>query len=291
MAALPVVAVALILLPQSFSDRTRVWAAPLFVPLQNLTQGWTLDIAEQIRHDIPARPADETGLQGQVDCLENALAEAAVRLGEYDRRLHDLAQIRKALDGLPCRLVPGRFLGPEVGGGRAGGLLTEGSRSGVSRGGAVISRHLNRGAREAIERGEPVLTAAGLVGVVDEVGPLTSTVRLLTDPRTHLMVQIVTRRDGHWRPGPEGVARGAGDGATLSVEGIPRTSDVKPGDFVVTSPSPEAALPAYLIVGRVVRCDLKTTDLFYSLVAEPRVPPAETRDVYVLSPELHGPGK
>ena len=105
------------------------------------------------------------------------------------------------------------------------------------------------------------------------------------------MVQIVTRRDGQWRPGPEGVARGAGDGATLSVEGIPRTSDVKPGDFVVTSSSSESALPAYLIVGRVVRCDLKTTDLFYSLVAEPRVPQAETRDVYVLSPELHEPGK
>jgi len=291
MAALPVVAVALILLPQSFSDRARVWAGPLFVPLQNLTQGWTLDIAEQIRHDIPARPADETGLQGQVDALENALAEATARLGEYDRRLHNLAQIRKALDGLPCRLVPGRFLAPEVGGGRAGGLLTEGSRSGVSRGGAVISRHLNRGAREAIERGEPVLTAAGLVGVVDEVGPLTSTVRLLTDPRTSLMVQIVTRRNDQWRPGPLVVANGAGDGATLEIEGVPRDTDVKPGDFIVTSPSAEASLPPYLIVGRVVRCDLKPAALFYSLVVEPRVPPAEVRNVYVLSPELHEPGK
>jgi len=290
MAALPVVAAALILLPQSLTDRARVWAGPVFAPLQNLTQGWTLDIAEQIRHDIPARPADETGLQSQRDRLENALAEATARLGEYDRRLHELARIRQALNGLPCRLVPGRLLAPEVAGGRAGGLLTKGLRSGVSRGGAVISWHVNRGAREAVERGEPVLTAAGLLGIVDEVGPLTSTVRLLTDPRTHLMVQIVTRRDDQWRPGPEGVARGAADGATLSVEGIPRTSDVKPGDFVVTSPSPEANLPPYLIVGRVVRCDLKTTALFYSLVVEPRVPPAEARDVYVLSPELDKPG-
>ena len=289
MAALPVVAVVLIVLPQSFTDRARVWAGPVFVPFQNLTQGWTLDLAEQVRHDVPARPADETGLQARLDRLENALAEATVRLAEYDRRLHDLAHLRKALDGLPCRLVPGKLLAPEVGGGRAGGLLTEGLRSGVLHGGAVISRHLDRGAREAIERGEPILTTAGLVGVVDEVGPVTSTVRLLTDPRTSLMVQIVTRRNDQWRPGPEGVARGAGDGATLSVEGIPRTSDVQPGDFIVTSPSAEAGLPPYLIVGRVVRCDLKTTDLFYSLVAQPRVPPAEARDVYVLSRERPGP--
>jgi len=128
MAALPVVAVVLIVLPQSFTDRARVWAGPVFVPFQNLTQGWTLDLAEQVRHDVPARLADETGLQGRLDRLENALAEATVRLAEYDRRLHDLAHLRKALDGLPCRLVPGKLLAPEVGGGRAGGLPGEFSR-------------------------------------------------------------------------------------------------------------------------------------------------------------------
>ena len=289
MAAMPVVAVALVLLPQSFTDEARVWAGPVFVPLQNLTRGWTLDLAEQIRDGAPVRPTGETGLQSQRDLLENALAEATVRLAEYDRQVEDLARLRKALDGLPCRLIPASLLAPEVGGGRAGGLLTKGLHSGVSRGGAVISRRLNRGTREAIQQGEPVLAAAGLVGVIDKVGPLTSTIRLLTDPRTSLMVQIVTRRDGQWRPGPEGVARGAGDGKTILIEGIPRTSDVQPGDFVVTSPSPEAALPPYLIVGRVARCDLQSTALFYSLKVQPRVSPAEARNVYVLSPELPGP--
>jgi cell shape-determining protein MreC len=147
----------------------------------------------------------------------------------------------------------------------------------------LIRRDLDRGAREALSRGEPVLTAAGLVGVVDQVGPVTSTVRLLTDPRTSLMVQIITRRDGQWRPGPEGVCRGSGDGATLTVEGISRTSDVAPGDFIVTSPSPEAALPPYLVVGRVARCHLKPAALFYDLVVEPRVAAAEAGNVYVLS--------
>ena len=291
MAALPVVAVVFILLPQSVTDRARVWAGPAFTPLQNLTAGWTLDIAEQIHDDGAPPPTRAPGLQNHVDTLENALAEATARLAEYDRQVQDLARLRQALDGLPCRLVPARLVAPEVPGGRAGGMLAQGFLKGVRSGGAVIARRLTRGAREAIRQGEPILTAAGLVGLVDKVGPLTSTVRLLTDPRTSLMVQTVTRRDGQWRPGPEGVARGTGDGTTITVEGISRTSDVQPGDFVVTSPSPEAALPAYLIVGRIARCDLKATDLFYSLVVEPRVPLPEAREVYVLSPDVQAGGQ
>jgi cell shape-determining protein MreC len=291
MAALPLVALITVFLPQSASDRVRVWAGPVFTPLQNLTHAWTLDIAERVGADGPRRPAGAPYDDAQVRALENALAEATARLGQADRRLKDLAHLRRALDGLPCRLVPARLIAPDVSGGRTAGMLAEGAAQGVARGAAVLQRRLDRGTREAIERGEAILTAAGLVGVVDQVGPLTSTVRLLTDPRTSLMVQVITPRQGKWRAGPEGVARGSGDGRTVTVQGIPRTSDVAPGDFIVTSPSPEAALPAYLVVGRVVRCDLKPAALFYDLVVEPRVAIAEAGGVYVLSPDVGGRGK
>lgn len=289
-ALLPLVAVATLLMPQSVSDRARVWAGPVFMPLQNLTQGWSLDLAERFGHNDLARPAAPAADADQARLLENALAEATARLAQADRRLADVARLREALDGLPCRLVPARLIAPEVGGGRTPALIAKGSARGVTAGGAVIRRHLDRGAREALERGEAVLTAAGLIGVVDEVGPFTSTVRLVTDPRTSFMVQVITRRAGRWRAGPEGVARGSEDGRTVSVEGIPRTSDIAPGDFIVTSPSQEAALPAYLVVGRVARCDLKPTALFYDLVVEPRVAPAEAGEVYVLSPDAGGRG-
>lgn len=282
-AALPVLAFALLLAPQSVTDRARVWAAPVFRPLENLTAGWALDLSAPAAAPGPARPASPERLRRRVQRLEDALAEATARLGAYDRRVHDLARIREGLDGLPCRLVPARVVAPEVTAGRSGALLSKGFTSGIGAGGAVFRARLDRGAREALERGEPVLTAAGLVGLVEEVGPLTSTVRLLTDPETSLMVQLVTRRDGRWRPGPQGVARGTGDGKTVTVEGVVRTADVAPGDFVVTSPSSEAGLPAYLVLGRVARCDLEPTSLFYSLVVEPRVPPHEVREVYVLS--------
>jgi len=286
MAILPLVALGLILLPQSLSDHLRVWAGPVFSPLQDLTQGWALDLAEQIRNP-GASAADSAGPppHEQIKTLENALAEATALLAQYDRQVKQLARLRQDLGNLPCRLTHARLLAPEMPGGQAAARLAEGADKGVRKGGAVVSARLDLGAREALERGDPVLTAAGLVGVVDEVGPVTSTVRLVTDSRTSLMVQVITCRNGQWRAGPEGISRGAENGTTLTVQGIPRDSDVVPGDFVVTSPSREAALPPYLILGRVVRCELKPAALFYTLTVEPRVSPAEAREVYILSPD------
>jgi len=287
MAALPLVAVALLVAPQSVTDRARVWAAPVFRPLDNLTAAWALDMSDPSSVQPAPAPVDAEHLQRRADRLEAALAEATARLGEYDRRVRDLAHIREAIDGLPCRLVPAHLVAPEVSGGRSVALVSKGFVSGVRAGGAIVQGRLDRGAREALASGEPVLTAAGLFGIVEQVGPLTSTVRLLADPETRLMVQVVSGRNGRWRPGPDGLAaQGAGDGRTMVVEHVPRTADVSVGDYVVTSPSPETRLPAYLIVGRVARCDPHPkTPLFDSLVVELQALPDTARDVYVLSRE------
>jgi rod shape-determining protein MreC len=182
---------------------------------------------------------------------------------------------------------------PEVAGGQATARLSDGADKGIRRTGAVIARRIDRGAREALQRGEPVLTAAGLVGIVEEVGPVTSTVRLVTDPRTNIMVQIISPRGGKWLAGPEGLACGTPDGSAIRVTRVDRNADVAVGDFVVTSPSPESSLPPYLVLGRVVKCDLKAAALSYELTIEPRVSPAEIREVYVMSPETRpaAPGR
>jgi cell shape-determining protein MreC len=246
-----------------------------------------LDLAQQIRDPGRREPTveeDVAALVARIEALQDALAQAGARLGEYERRLKDLSQIRQGLDGLPCRLIPARLIAPEVAGGRAGARLTEGTGSGVRKGGAVVARGLDRGAALGLVRGEPILTAAGLVGIVDEVGPLTSTVRLLTDPQTRLMVQVVMRRDEKWRAGAKGLAKGTEDGTAVCLVGIPRTADVAVGDFVVTDPSPESPLPAYLIVGRIVRCELKPASPFYDIQIEPRVASSEAFEVFVLAP-------
>lgn len=283
--ALPVLAFALLLAPQSVTDRARVWAAPLFRPLDHLTAGWALDLDASPSVPASARPAADADADRRLERLQNALAEATARLGDYDRQVRDLAQIRESLGGLPCRLVPARVVAPEITAGRTGALLSKGFQAGIGEGGAVFEARLNRGAREALRRGEPILTAGGLVGIVDNVGPLTSSVRLLSDPETRFMVQLVTRRDGVWRPGPDGLgAQGAGDGRTMTIEHVPRAADVAVGDWVVTSPSPETRLPPYLVVGRVARArPHPRTPLFDTLVVDLQATPATAREVYVLS--------
>jgi len=286
MGFLPLLALILMRLPSSAAEQMRLLASPVLSPLSGVTGGWSLDVSAGNGTDR-VRPADGdelSRLRRDVRTLENALAESAVRLGAYDRRVRDLARIRGGLDGLPVRVVPGRFVPVDVAGEWMGGRLDRGTTDGIRKGGAVVQRILDRGAREAIERGEPVLTAAGLVGIVDEVGSRTSVVRLLTHPKSALMVQIVTRRGGVWVAGPTGSACGNGDGRTLGILGIGKGADVQVGDFVVTSASPESPLPPYLIVGRVTRCELKPAALFFEIEVEPRVAPDEADDVYVLSP-------
>lgn len=287
MVALPVVALALVAMPKSFTDTVRGWTAPIFSPLQNAAQGMTLDLADKVHPHEASAAGDEGDLQTRLDAREGALAEAAATLAWYDRQLRNMTRIRGELDNMPCRLIPARLLASEVSGGRAGAKLSEGANKSIAKRGAVITRRIDRGVRELLEKGEPVLSAAGLIGMVDDVGPLTSTVRLITDPdpRSTMMIQIITRRDGQWRAGPEGIARGTSDGAAVAVLGIQRSADIAVGDFVVTSPSPEAGLPPYLIVGKIARAELKPASLEYDIVVEPRFKAGESPEVYVVSPE------
>ncbi len=284
-ASLPVIALALLLLPQRQVDWLRVRLGPVFSPLQSVTPEDPLDLEGRFAPTAGSAEDREESLRRQLVAYQNALVEMQAMLDRVDEQVADLSHIRAGLQGLPCTLTPARFIAPEVAGAQSVARLAEGAGKGVRKPGAVIARqYIDRGAREAIEHGNPVLMAAGLVGVVDEVGPMTSTVRLVTDSRLNIMVQIVAIRSGERRSGPEGMACGSGDGQTLVVTGLPRDSDIQPGDYIVTSPSKESPLPPYLVVGRVKSCEVKPTALFRSVVAVPRVPAAEIRDVYVLSP-------
>jgi hypothetical protein len=286
---LPLVALALVVLPTSVTDKLRVWSSPVFSPLRSQAATWSLDMGDPAA--AGASDVSEASLREQLITYQNAFAEMAGIQGELERQVRDLAHLRGGLGNLPCRLTPANFIGPEVPGGQAVGRLSSGSAKGIRKAGLVVSRRLNRGTREAIERGDPVLIAAGLVGVVDEVGPMTSTVRLVTDSRLSVMVQIVGRRDGKWHTGAEGVARGSDDGLTLTVQGIPLSADVQPGDFVVTSPSRESPLPSYLAVGRVKECEQKPAAFFRTLIVEPRVSLPDVHEVYVMSPETPAGGR
>lgn len=87
---------------------------------------------------------------------------------------------------------------------------------------------LNKGKKDAIEMGQPVIDAEGLVGVVLALNDNTSRVLLLTDKGFAVPVQSV-------RSGERAIATGSGFGSELRLNYVPRTADFVEGDKLVTS--------------------------------------------------------
>lgn len=87
---------------------------------------------------------------------------------------------------------------------------------------------LDKGQRDGIYVGQPVLDAFGIIGQVIQIGPLTSRVLLITDLRSAVPVQDT-------RSGVRGLVVGAGKLSDLSLTDIPNTVDVRVGDVLVTS--------------------------------------------------------
>lgn len=87
---------------------------------------------------------------------------------------------------------------------------------------------LNKGKKDAIEMGQPVIDKEGLVGVVLALNDKTSRVLLLTDKGFAVPVQSV-------RSGERAIATGSGFGSELRLNYVPRTADFVEGDQLVTS--------------------------------------------------------
>lgn len=87
---------------------------------------------------------------------------------------------------------------------------------------------LNQGEDQNITVGQPVFDAYGVMGQVVGVGPLTSRVLLITDPRS--AVPVLNNRNGI-----RAIVVGSGVSGQLHLINMPAASDVKVGDVFVTS--------------------------------------------------------
>ena len=87
---------------------------------------------------------------------------------------------------------------------------------------------VNLGSRENVYEGQPLVDANGVMGQVLHVGPLTSTVLLITDARHALPVVLN-------RTGVRAVAEGTGDLDRLRLRYVGSNVDVREGDLAVSS--------------------------------------------------------
>jgi len=101
---------------------------------------------------------------------------------------------------------------------------------------------INRGARDGIARGMPVVTRQGLVGRIVEVSANASRVLLINDPSSYVSVRLQTSR-------AEGSVEGQLTGNLRMID-IPLNADVREGDLVLTS-GLGGNFPADIVIGQV----------------------------------------
>ena len=131
---------------------------------------------------------------------------------------------------------------------------------------AVISRsssswwqqlEINKGGKDGIEKGQTVLGPGGLIGLVDSTTPLTSRVKLLTDPGHQIGVWIArTKRHG--------ILTGMGTNRPKLIF-LNKNSLAKIGDVVTTS-SASTLFPPNLIIGIVQFVDEKALPSPFAIV-------------------------
>lgn len=116
---------------------------------------------------------------------------------------------------------------------------------------------INKGTRDGIAIGMPVLTQLGLVGRVLDVSANAARVLLITDTSSAINGRLQTTRD-------EGSVIGQANGDLL-MEFIPLTATVQEGDIVITS-GLGGNLPADMVIGQVTSVRQREFELFQSAV-------------------------
>jgi rod shape-determining protein MreC len=87
---------------------------------------------------------------------------------------------------------------------------------------------LNKGQRDGVYVGQPLIDAEGLMGQVVEVSSGTSRALLITDMSHSVPVQVN-------RNGVRAIVEGSGELGSLEVRHVSATTDIQPGDLLVTS--------------------------------------------------------
>src|SRR3569832_533023 len=140
---------------------------------------------------------------------------------------------------------------------------------------------LDRGARQGVALGQPVIDDIGVVGQVTRVFPFTSEVTLLTDKDHAISVQVI-------RSGVRSVAYGRGQSGVLDLRFMPANADIRKGDVLATS-GIDGVYPAGLSVATVVQVENKSGDAFARIVCQPTAGIDRNKQLLILLAEAKFP--
>jgi rod shape-determining protein MreC len=133
---------------------------------------------------------------------------------------------------------------------------------------------LNKGLRNGVYSGQPVLDASGVMGQVIQVDAFTSRVLLVSDPHSGIAVQDV-------RNGMRSVAVGDSYSGKLRLLYVSKTTDVQPGDIFMTSGLGDRYPEGYP-VGKVFSVINNPSQQFKDVLLEPSARLESSRQVLLI---------
>ena len=135
---------------------------------------------------------------------------------------------------------------------------------------------INKGKREGVYDGQPIVDANGIMGQIVHVGPFSSTVLLITDQTHALPVQIN-------RTGVRAIAVGTGQSYSLQLEHLPNNADIREGDLIVSS-GLGSRFPSGYPVGLVTKISLEPAEPFAKVTVVPSARLEQSREVLLVWP-------
>lgn len=136
---------------------------------------------------------------------------------------------------------------------------------------------VDKGEREGVYIGQPVLDAYGVMGQVIAVGPINCRVLLITDTRSAVPVQ-------NSRNGNRAIASGLGFDGILELLNVPITSDFRQGDILVTSGLGGNYPPGYPL-GVINKVQLSQGERFANISVVPAAHVNQSRQVLLVWPK------
>lgn len=187
--------------------------------------------------------AENAALRAEVDALRGELVRSGIDRADFEALLA-INGIEESTD-LPLALARVRT-------GEVGNFST-----------GVIEIEL--GSRDGVQRDMAVITAAGVVGRVEQVDRTSSSVRLISSRDFVMGVEVA---------GEVGLARGTGSPTTIEIpQGIGNRATIEVGDPVTTTASDRSLFPPNLVIGTVSLAvqneDASNQTLSVELAADP----------------------
>ncbi len=136
---------------------------------------------------------------------------------------------------------------------------------------------IDKGERDGVYIGQPVLDAYGVMGQIIAVSPINSRILLITDTRSALPVQ-------NSRNGNRAILSGFGFDGSLELINVPITTDFRKGDFLVTSGLGGNYPPGYP-VGVISSVKLSQGERFANINVKPAAHVNQSRQVLLVWPK------